>query len=60
MFHMGFAFAGPVAVVIATLRSRADKEKIARRVVRIEAWGLAISCPFAVVGVLAIAAAAII
>jgi hypothetical protein len=55
---MAFTLAGPVAVVIVTLRSRADKERIARRVVHIEIWGLAVSCPFAVLGLLAIAAAA--
>jgi hypothetical protein len=58
VLHMAFTLAGPVAVVIVTLRSRADKERIARRVVHIEIWGLAVSCPFAVLGLLAIAAAA--
>jgi hypothetical protein len=60
VFHMGFAFAGPIAVVLATLRSRANKKHIARRLVRIEVWGLAVSCPFALLAILAMAAAAII
>jgi hypothetical protein len=60
VFHTGFALAGPVAVVLATLRSRANREHIARRLFRIEVWGLAVSCPFALFAMLAIAAAAII
>lgn len=60
VFHMGFALAGPIAVVIATLRSRAHKDDIAGRVIRIEAWGLTVSCPFAVAGLLAIAVAGLI
>jgi hypothetical protein len=60
IFHMCFALAGPIAVVIATLTSRTHKEDVHGRVLRIEGWGLAISCPFAVAGLLAIALAGII
>ena len=60
IFHMGFALAGPIAIILATLGSRRRKEDIAGRILCIEAWGLSVSCPFAIFGLLAMAAAAII
>jgi hypothetical protein len=60
VLHVLFAFAGPVALVVTTLRSRSDLEDPIRRIVHIEKWGLAVSCPFALFGLLAIAAAAVI
>jgi hypothetical protein len=60
LFHVLFAFAGPIAVVVTTLRCRSNREHVVRRIVHIEKWGLAVSCPFAIIGFLAMAAAAII